>query len=131
MKDIYRIYEVEHKTSNYDNILIDDATNQVEFDEDAAVGLLDRKGFISRENFFEFAINTKLVDFLEKKEAPTPKKQQMMPPRYTNNKVRVREAFTMPTFKIHTIGTVPMLKIYIVVTVPTFKMQNVVPVASL
>jgi len=67
LKDIYRIYEVE-------------------FDEDAAIGLLDRKGFINRENFFEFAINTKLVDFLEKKEAPTPKKQQMMPPRYTNNK---------------------------------------------
>ena len=51
--------------------------------------MLDRNGLISRESFFEFAINTKLVDFLEKKEPPTPKKQQMMPPpqRY-NSKVK-------------------------------------------
>ena len=98
MKDIYRIYEVDHKIVINDNILID-ANNQVEFDEDAAVGLLDRKGFINRENFFEFAINTKLVDFLEKKEAPTPKKQQMMPPRYTNNKVGLREAFSNLTWQ--------------------------------
>lgn len=56
---------------------------QVDFDEDTAHSMLDRKGFMTRESFFEFAISTKLVDFLEKKEAPTPKKQQMMPPRYT------------------------------------------------
>ena len=98
LKDIYRIYEVDHKIVINDNILID-TNNQVEFDEDAAVGLLDRKGFINRENFFEFAINTKLVDFLEKKEAPTPKKQQMMPPRYTNNKVGLREAFSNLTWQ--------------------------------
>ena len=45
--------------------------------------MLDRNGFITRERFFEFANSSKLADFHEKKEHPTPKQQQMMPPRYS------------------------------------------------
>lgn len=42
-RDIYRIYEVE-------------------FDEGTALSLCDRNGMVSRENFFDYAIKTNLVD---------------------------------------------------------------------
>jgi len=65
LRDIYRIYEVE-------------------FDEGSALALCDRNGFINKENFFDFAVRTNLVDWtdlprLEKKTAESnsdPRKQQ-------------------------------------------------------
>merc|ERR1711953_1136803 len=67
LRDIYRIYEVE-------------------FDEGSALALCDRNGFINKENFFEFAVKTNLVDWsdlpkMDKKtgerESGDPRKQQI------------------------------------------------------
>merc|ERR1711953_810975 len=63
LRDIYRIYEVE-------------------FDEGSALALCDRNGFINKENFFDFAVKTNLVDWtdlpkIEKKPPEiTPRKHQ-------------------------------------------------------
>ena len=56
----------------------------MEFDEGSALALCDRNGFINKENFFDFAVRTNLVDWtdlprLEKKTAESnsdPRKQQ-------------------------------------------------------
>ena len=53
---------------------------QVEFDEGTALSLCDRNGLISRENFFDFAVKTNLVDWstisdkIEKRPQETPRK---------------------------------------------------------
>ena len=56
---------------------------KVEFDEGAALSLCDRNGCINKENFFDFAVKTNLVDWtdlpkIEKKPPETPRKQQPM-----------------------------------------------------
>ena len=54
----------------------------MEFDEGAALSLCDRNGFINKENFFDFAVKTNLVDWtdlpkIEKKPPEiTPRKHQ-------------------------------------------------------
>ena len=54
----------------------------MEFDEGSALALCDRNGFINKENFFDFAVKTNLVDWtdlpkMEKKTAESdPRKQQ-------------------------------------------------------
>lgn len=47
--------------------LVHHALLQVDFDEGTALALCDRNGFISRENFFEFSVNSRLVEFTEKR----------------------------------------------------------------
>ena len=49
----------------------------MEFDEGSALALCDRNGFINKENFFDFAVKTNLVDWtdlpkIEKKPPETP-----------------------------------------------------------
>ena len=52
----------------------------MEFDEGAALSLCDRNGNVTRENFFEFAVKTNLVDWstisdkVEKRPQDTPRK---------------------------------------------------------
>ena len=36
---------------------------QVEFDEGKALALCDRNGMITKENFYDFAVKTNLVDW--------------------------------------------------------------------
>ena len=85
LRDIYRIYEVNDSTLSTVSVQIKrlkDENLQVEFDEGSALALCDRNGFINKENFFDFAVKTNLVDWtdlpkMEKKAAESdPRKQQ-------------------------------------------------------
>ena len=58
--DIYRIYqEITKKifTSDFNDFI------QVELDPKTAQKIGDENGYISREDFFKFAVDTKLLDF--------------------------------------------------------------------
>ena len=89
LRDIYRIYEVNANKHFLPQLLSKSNdgkmkifTLQVEFDEGSALALCDRNGFINKENFFDFAVKTNLVDWtdlpkMEKKAAESdPRKQQ-------------------------------------------------------
>ena len=56
----------------------------MEFDEGSALSLCDRNGFINKENFFDFAVRTNLVDWtdlpkMEKKQAESETRKQQTP----------------------------------------------------
>ena len=56
----------------------------MEFDEGSALSLCDRNGFINKENFFDFAVRTNLVDWtdlpkMEKKQTESETRKQQTP----------------------------------------------------
>ena len=97
LRDIYRIYEVNDNSSlcqllsqlndeKYENL-------QVEFDEGSALALCDRNGFINKENFFEFAVKTNLVDWsdLPKMDKKTGERESGDPRKQTISSIAQRQ----------------------------------------